>query len=340
MRIDFMKTHNVPTTRALHRVLRVAAALAAFAAGAMMPAHAQDGYPSRPVKLIVPFAPGGATDVIGRLVAQKLGEALKGTVVVENRPGGGSVLGTDVAAKAAPDGYTLVMSNGSAITTGPFLRSNMPYKATEDFTHVFMIGTFPNAFVVRAENPVKSFSEFVALARSKPGTINYSSAGVGSAGFLTGEMLRQNANMTMLHVAYRGTGPATVDLLGGQIDALFDGLPTAAAQAKAGKLRILAVTGPKRMPGFPDVPTMNELLPGIVGEAWFGISVPARTPVAIVERLEAELTKIVNAPDVNARLSELGMAPTALGGKDFAAFLQSESNRWGPVIKAANIKID
>ena len=303
-------------------------------------AQAQDNYPSRSIKLIVPFAPGGAPDVIGRLMAQKLGEALKGTVVVDNRPGAGSVLGTDAAVKSPPDGYTLVMTNGSAITTGPFLRSSMPYKPIEDFNHLVLIGTFPNAFVVRADHPAKSFSDFVSLARSKPGVINFSSAGVGSAGFLTGEMLRQTGGVLMTHIAYKGTGPATLDLLGGQIDALFDGLPTAAVQVRAGKLRVLAVTGSKRAAMFPDAPTMNEVISGIVGEAWFGISLPARTPAAITDKLETEIARIVAAPDVQARLAELGMTPIGSGRKEFSAFLRAESDRWGPIIKAANIQID
>ncbi|MGA0571368.1 Bug family tripartite tricarboxylate transporter substrate binding protein [Variovorax sp. VNK109] len=318
--------------------LTALAAVTAF--GASSTAFAQEAYPSRPVRLIVPFAPGGATDVIGRLMAQKLGDALKGSVVVENKPGAGSVLGTDVGVKSPADGYTLVMTNGSAVTTAPFLRSSMPYKPIDDFTHIALIGTFPNAFVVRTENPMKTFAEFVQIAKAKPGTLNYSSAGVGSAGFLTGEMLKQMANAPMTHIAYKGTGPATVDLLGGQIDALFDGLPTAGAQARAGKVRVLAVTGAKRSPLFPDVPTMNEVVPGVIGEAWFGISMPAKTPQPVVDRLETEITRIITAPDVQARLIELGMTPMGVGRKEFGAFLRSETDRWGPVIKAANIQIE
>ena len=332
-----------PRTRQMQRrsaALAMGLAMALGAAGWAGPAAAQEAYPARPVKLIVPFAPGGATDVIGRLMAQRLTDSMKVQVVVDNRPGAGSVLGTDLAAKAPPDGYTLVMTNGSAITTGPHLRPSMPYRPMDDFVHVALIGTFPNAFVVRTENPLKSFADFVAQARARPGTVNYSSAGVGSAGFLTGEMLNQRASTAMTHIAYKGTGPATVDLLGGQIDALFDGLPTATTQARAGKVRVLAVTGARRVAAFPDVPTMNEVVPGVVGEAWFGISVPARTPAPVVERLEAEILRIVNAPEVQARLVELGMAPLALGQKDFVPFLRADSERWGPVIKAANIKVE
>lgn len=335
-----MKLNKIKQRGTIQRLLQTIAASAVFAVTTALPVHAQDAYPSQPIKLIVPFAPGGATDVIGRLMAERLGDTLNGTVVVENRPGVGSILGTDVAARSKPDGYTLVMSNGSAITTGPYLRANMPYEVLDDFIHVFMIGTFPNAFVVRSENSIKTFSEFVSMARSNPDAVNFSSAGVGSVGFLTGEMLRQTGNMSMLHVPYKGTAPATVDLLGGRLDALFDGLPTAAAQAKSGNVRILAVTGANRVPAFPDVPTMSEVIPGIVGEAWFGISVPAKTPVPIVEKLETALAQIVAEPAVQKRLTELGMVPMGLNHEDFLTFLQSESERWGPIIKAANIQID
>ena len=303
-------------------------------------ARADEAFPSKPIKLVVPFAPGGATDVIGRLMAQKLSESLKMAVIVDNKPGAGSVLGTDFAAKSAPDGYTWVMTNGSAITTGPLLRQSMPYKAMDDFAHVFVIGTFPNAFVVRTESPIKSFAEFVAHARSNPGKLNYSSAGIGSAGYLTGEMLKQIGQLNMTHVAYKGTGPATIDLLGGQIDALFDGVPTAITQAKAGKVRLLAVTGAKRISSHPDLPTMNEVLPGVIGEAWFGLSAPAKTPVAILEKMETELMRIVAASDVQTKLIDLGMSPLSLGRKDSTAFIRADTNRWEPIIKTANIKID
>lgn len=334
-----MNTVNVPSQR---RTLIRAACLVVSAAlcGMATSVQAQSDYPSRAVRLIVPFAPGGATDLIGRLLAQKLSEAdsLNASVIVENRPGAGSVLGTDAAVKSAADGYTLVMSNGSAITTAPFLRASLPYDPDKDFKHVALIGTFPNAFVVRTENPIQSFEEFVGQARAKPDTINFSSAGVGSAGFLTGELLRQNG-VAMTHIPYKGTGPATVDLLGGQIDALFDGLPTATTQVKAGKMRVLAVSGATRMPNFPEVPTMDEVVPGVVGEAWFGISVPANTPPAVIDKLEAEIVRIVAAPDVQTRLQELGMSPIGAGQQQFAQFIRAESDRWGPVIKAANIPV-
>ncbi len=312
---------------------------AAGLVGAVPGAFAQT-FPARPLKLVVPFPPGGSTDVIARMIAQRLGEALKTTVVVDNRPGVGSVLGTDVVAKAAADGYTLVVSANPAIAPGPLMRNSMPYDPVRDFTHLALLGTFPNGFVVRADHPAKSMAEFVALARAKPGVMNYSSAGLGSAGFLTGELLKQAAGISMVHVPYKGSGPAITDLIGGQLDGMFESLVTATSYVRGGKLRLLAVSGDGRSKTFPDVPALNEVVPGVVGGAWFGISAPARLPGDIAQRLQAEVQAIVNAPDMQTRLSELGMTPLPLGGTDFAAFIQAENRRWGPVIKAGRITVE
>jgi len=307
--------------------------------GALAGAAAQ-AYPSRPVKLIVPFPPGGSTDVIARMMAQRLGDALKTPVVVENKPGVGSVLGTDAVAKAAADGYTLVVSANPAIAPGPLMRTSMPYDPIRDFTHLALLGTFPNGFVVRAEHPAKTMAEFVAMARARPGSINYASAGLGSAGFLTGELLKQAAGIDMVHVPYKGSGPAITDLLGGQLDGMFESLVTATAYVRGGKLRLLAVSGEARSKTFPEVPALTEVVPGVVGGAWFGISAPARLPANIALRLQTEVQAIVNAPDIQARLGELGMTPVPLVGADFLAFIQAENRKWGPVIKAGKITVD
>lgn len=307
--------------------------------GALAGAAAQ-AYPSRPVKLIVPFPPGGSTDVIARMMAQRLGDALKSPVVVENKPGVGSVLGTDAVAKAAADGYTLVVSANPAIAPGPLMRTSMPYDPIRDFTHLALLGTFPNGFVVRAEHPAKTMAEFVAMARARPGSINYASAGLGSAGFLTGELLKQAAGIDMVHVPYKGSGPAITDLLGGQLDGMFESLVTATAYVRGGKLRLLAVSGEARSKTFPEVPALTEVVPGVVGGAWFGISAPARLPANIALRLQTEVQAIVNAPDIQARLGELGMTPVPLVGAEFLAFIQAENRKWGPVIKAGKITVD
>jgi tripartite-type tricarboxylate transporter receptor subunit TctC len=288
----------------------------------------------------VPFPPGGSTDVISRLVSQRLGDALKVAVVVENKPGVGSILGTDFVAKSAPDGYTLIVASNPAIAPGPLMRSSMPFDPLKDFAHIALLGTFANGFVVRADHPAKTMSEFVALARARPGALNYASAGVGSSGFLSGELLKQLASINMVHVPYKGSAPAITDLIGGQIDGMFESLVTASSYVRSGKLRLLAVSSDKRSKLFPDVPTLNEVVPGVTGGAWFGISAPARTPPDVVQRLQTELQTIVNAPDMQARLAELGMTPVALGGADYMNFLINENRKWGPVIKAGNIKVE
>ena len=297
-------------------------------------------YPARSIKLIVPFPPGGSTDVVARLLAQRLGDALKQPVVVENKPGVGSVLGTDFVAKAAPDGYTLLVAANSSIAPGPLMRSNMPYDPIKDFVHSAMIGSFPNGFMVRADHPAKTMQEFLALARARPGSINYASAGIGTSGFLSGELLKQTAQINMVHIPYKGSGPAITDLLGGQLDALFEGLVTATGYAKSGKLRLLAVTSERRVKSFPDVPTLSEVVPGVSGAAWFGISAPAKTPAAITERLQAEVLAIVQSPDMQTRLTDLGMTPLAFGSADYLAFINNENRKWAPVIKAANVKVE
>ena len=298
------------------------------------------GYPARPIKLVVPFPAGGSTDVIARLVGQRLGDAVKMAVVIDNKPGAGSILGTDFVAKAAPDGYTLVVAANPAIAPGPLMRSGMPYDPVRDFVHIALLGTFPNGFVVRADHPAKTMAEFITMARAKPGAINYASAGVGSSGFLSGELLKQMAGINMVHVPYKGSAPAITDMIGGQIDAMFESLVTATSYIRAGKLRLLAVTSERRMKNFPDVPTMNEVVPGVSGGAWFGISAPAKTPPEIVQRLEGELQTILNAPDIQNRLLELGMTPLPLTGADYVSFIQGENRKWGPVIKAGSIKVD
>ena len=320
--------------RQWHRV-----AMAVGMLGLMPQANAQS-FPSRPIKLVVPFPPGGSTDVIARMMAQKLAEALKINVVVENKAGVGSILGTDAVAKAAPDGHTLVVSANPAIAPGPLMRSNMPYDAFRDFTHLALLGTFPNGFVVRADHPAKSMAEFVAMARARPGVLNYASAGLGSSGFLTGELLKQAAGINMVHVPYKGSGPAITDLIGGQLDGMFESLVTATNYVRGGKLRLLSVSGEVRNKNFPDVPTLTELVPGVVGGAWFGISAPAKLPGPIANRLQTEIQAIVNSPEMLSRLSEMGMSPMPLAGQDFVAFLQAENRRWGPLIRAGKISVD
>ena len=315
-----------------HLFIGVAAAIASHAAPLMAQA-----WPNRPIRLIVPFAPGGSTDILARFLAQRLQDGTKASYVVENRPGAGGTVGADAAAKAAPDGYTLLMSNNASISLGPQINS-VTYKPMEDFAHLVLLGMLPNLLVVRADHPAKNFREFIALARAKPGVLNYSSAGVGSAGYLSGELLKQRAGIDMVHIPYKGTGPATADMIAGQLDAVLDGPVAAGGYIRGGRARALAAASSERLKAYPDVPTMDEVVPGTGGEAWFGISTQAQVPKDILERLQAELSKVIAQPEFQGKLGELGLTPRYLAGAEYTAFIQGEIRRWGPVIKAAGVK--
>jgi len=297
-------------------------------------------WPEQAIRLIVPFSPGGATDVIGRLVANALTEEIGQSVIVENRGGAASILGTNLGAKARPDGYTLVITNGAAITTGPLLGQKTPYDPHRDFTHIMLLGTFPNALLVRTSHPAQNFQDFIQKARQAGGQYSYGSAGVGSAGFLTGEMLKQRTGISMTHVPYKGTGPAMNDLLGGQLDAVFNNLATASALSKAGAVRVLAVSGSKRVPEFPNVPTMDEVVPGTVGEAWFGISGPAGIPATVLDRLQDALGNIMATADFRAKLAAQWLTPVGALQAEFVRFLHEEEHKWAPIIQATNITLN
>ncbi|MBC7622179.1 MAG: tripartite tricarboxylate transporter substrate binding protein [Aeromicrobium sp.] len=314
------------------------------AAGALAarttPTSALARWPAKPVKLVVPFAPGGGSDIIARLLAPKFLEMLQQPLLIENRPGASGTIGADVVAKAAPDGYTLLMSNNASIATAPLVYGKTPYQPVAGFVHVVMIGSFANGFLVRADHPAKSFPEFISLARQQPGRLTFASAGPGSAGHLTGELLKIRAGIDIQHVPYKGTGPAIVDLVSGQIDALFDGLPASLGYIRSGKLRSLAISSAKRLPALPNVPTINEHIPGVVGTAWFGISAPARTPQVIIESLQDAVQRCLAMLDLRARYAEIGVVPSGQGEREYTAFIEQEIAQWAPVIKAANVKAD
>jgi tripartite-type tricarboxylate transporter receptor subunit TctC len=294
-------------------------------------------WPSRPIRIIVPFAPGGSTDILARFLAQRLSDAMKTNFIVENRPGAGGTVGADAAAKATPDGYTLFMSNNASNSLGPQI-NNVNYKPLDDFAHLVLLGLFPNLLIVRTDHPARTFQDFIALARAKPGVLNYSSAGVGSAGFLSGELLKQRARIDIVHIPYKGTGPATADMAAGLLDAVFDGPVAARPYLQGGRARILAVAGSERLKAYPDAPTMEEIVPGTGGEAWFGISTQARVPREILERLQSELARVVAQADVQAKLAELGLNPRFMASAEYTRFIQNEISRWGPVIRAAGLK--
>lgn len=297
-------------------------------------------YPTHPVKLVVPLAPGGPPDRTARLLAQHLGEALKQPVVVENRTGAGSLLGADYVAKAAPDGYTLLITSQASISLGPLLRARTAYDPIKDFAHVALIGTFPMFFMVRADHPARSFQEFLSMAKAKPGSLSYGSSGIGSLGHLLGELIKQLGGVTILHVAYKGATPAISDLMGGHIHATYIADSSAMEFARSGKLRMLATTTERRVSGVPEVPAMNEIVPGVHGSLWYGVSAPARTPQAVIDRLQAEILSSINSGDMQASLTGIGMTPVPLGSGEFLTFIQNEMRKWEPIVKANNIRID
>ena len=321
--------------------MRLARQAASIACSALLSLGAwAQTYPSQPIKLIIPFATGTGSEVALRLIAERLATALKQAIVIENRPGAGSTLGADAVAKAAPDGYTLAATYNSSIAPGPLMYKKIPYDPIKDFQHIVLIGLYPQYLIVKADSPIKTIQEFIALVKAKPGTVNYASAGVGTSGFLAAELLKQTLNLNMTHIPYKGPAPAIVDLLGGRLDMVLTA--SAAELVKTGKVRVLAVTSEKRMPTYPDIPTLDEIAPGVQAVSWVGISAPAQTPKAVTARLERELLEILNTPDMQARLNDpvLGLTLSVRNADRFLEFIQKEMRTWAPVIKAGNIQVD
>ena len=316
-----------------HVMKIVIAIVVALFSGSVWP---QSDYPNHPVRLIVPFPPGGATDVVARLLSSRLSEGLKQQVIIDNRPGAGATLGTEQAARAAPDGYTLVVSSFPSFTTGPLANPNVRYDPIDDFTHLALLGTFPNALVVRADSPLRSVSDLVAFARANPGKLTYGSAGQGSSGHMTGQLLAREAKIDIVHVPYKGAAPAFLDLLAGQINADFDGMINAAKQAEAGKILILAVTSDKRLASHPAVPAIAETVPGVSGESWFGVAAPARLPAPLAQKLEAEIAAAMQHAEVRSRLTETGMTLSTLRGTAVADFVRADIRKWSALAAGLN----
>ena len=295
-------------------------------------------YPSRTVRLVVPFAAGGSTDIIGRTVGQKLNEMWGQPVVVDNRPGGSTVIGTDVVAKSAPDGHTLLVTP-APFTIVPSLIAKLPYDPAKDFEPITLINTTPLVVVVHPGVPAKSVKDLIALAKAKPGSINYGSSGSGGSNHLAGELFNALAGVRMVHVPYKGNAPALTDLLGGHVDLVFNGLTSAMPLIKSGKLRALAVTSIKRTGSLPDMPTLDELgLKGFQAVAWNGLSAPARTPKDIIAKINADVLKVVRSPELAERLRAEGSDPVGNSPEQYAAFLRDEIAKWSKVIKFAGVK--
>jgi Uncharacterized protein conserved in bacteria len=316
-------------------------ALAAAALALAGTAFAQANFPSHPVTLTVGFAPGGGTDTMARVVAQKLSQNIGQSVVVENRAGAGGNIAAQQIANAPPDGYTIHLSSVGPLTVAPAMQKNLAYDPKKDIAPITMGAVFPNVFVVNPGVPAKTLAEFVQLAKSQPGKITYASSGVGGAGHLSGELFKLAAGIDMVHVPYKGGGPAMTDLLGGRVD-MYAAVPsTALPHVQAGKLRALAVTGPKRLATMPDVPTVAESgYPGFEAVNWYCFVAPGKTPKDIIDFWNREIVKVLNDPQVKAELSKHDLVPDPGTPQELARYIDSETEKWARVVRAAKITAD
>lgn len=315
--------------------------LLAIAATLTSPLAASQAYPSKPVRLIVPFPPGGATDIIGRTLAQKLSTQLGQTVIVDNKPGAGGTLGSNEAAKAAPDGYTLLLATTSTHSIAPSLYKNIPYSVERDFAPISEVATATNVLIVTPNLPVTNVAELVALAKSKPDALNFASSGNGTIVHLQSELFKLDAGVQLTHVPYKGTALAIPDLIGGQTHLLFDSLVSALPHIKGGKVKALAVTSTKRTPLLPNVPTVIESgLPGYEVNTYFGLFAPPGTPRDIVQRLQREVAAAVQSAEVKERFASQGAEPVGGTPEALSALIRTETVKWKRVIDAGQIKLD
>ena len=322
-------------TVTLHDIL-LGVALASFSAVAV----AAQQFPTRPIRLIVPFAPGGGTDITARAIAQKLGESWGQTVVVDNRPGANGTIGVDIAAKSAPDGYTLTMiSSSHAVNTGLHLKQ--PYDLLKDLAPITQATSQPYALVINPAVPAKSVKELIAVAKAKPGSLNYGSSGTGGISHLAGALLGTLTGTQLVHIPYKGGAPATIDVIAGQIQILFGTLLLTGPHIKAGRLRVLAVTTPQRWPGTPELPTMQEAgVPGFVITQWYGLLAPAKTPQPVVAKLNQEIARLLHLPDVKEKLAADGADAVGNTPEQFGAHIKSEIAKYGKLVKEIGLKAD
>jgi len=312
-------------------------ALTLFMSALAVGAQAQ-GFPNKTVRLVVPFAAGGSTDIVGRILAQKLNEMWGQPVIVDNRAGGSTVIGTDIVAKAPPDGHTLLITP-APFTIVPSLAKKLPYDPRRDFEPITLINTTPLVVVVHPGVPAKSIKDLVALAKAKPGALNFGSSGSGGSNHLAGELFNAMAGVKMVHVPYKGNAPALIDLVGGHVDLVFNGLTSALPLIKSGKLRPLGVTSLKRAGALPEAPTLDEQgLKGFQAVAWNGLTAPARTPREVIAKINADVLKVVRSPELVEKLRSEGSDPVGSSVPDYAAFLRDEIAKWAKVIKFANVK--
>jgi tripartite-type tricarboxylate transporter receptor subunit TctC len=298
-------------------------------------------YPERVVRIVNPYPPGGSVDVMARILAQKLSDNLGQQFIVENRSGGGGNTGSDFVAKAEPDGYTLLFTAPGPLTVNQTLYSKLAFDPTTDFAPIALFATAPIVLIVNPAVPANDVRELIALAKKEPGKINFASAGNGTTNHLSGELFKSMAQIDIVHVPYRGAGPAMNDLVGGHVQMFFDLMPVVLPQVAAGKVRALANAGIRRPAALPNVPTVAEQgLPGFDASSWYGLVAPAKTPEPVLAKLREEVAKALKAPDMVARIQELGSEPGTVSGKDFGAFLAAETRKWAEVIRASGAKAD
>ncbi|HSQ04989.1 MAG TPA: tripartite tricarboxylate transporter substrate binding protein [Burkholderiales bacterium] len=320
------------------RSIWIFAALAVLCSSAT---NAQQHYPTRTVRVVVFLPAGGAGDVTARIVAQKMSDAFGQNFLVDNRPGMGGVIGTGIVAKAPPDGYTLLACGITTHGIGPHIYSNLPYDPVRDFAPVVLSSTMPIFLLVNAQVPVKTVSDLIALAKAKPESINFASPGTGSAPHLVGELFKTVTGIPSQHIPYKGSGTAAPDLVGGHVQFMFDAIAGHLAGVQSGRVKAMAVTGPSRVAAFPDTPTMAEVgLPRVTGSVWYGLLAPAGTPTEIISKLNAEANRILAMQEVKDRMAVAGMYPAGGTPEEFGKFIRDELAKWGPIVKAAGVKVD
>jgi tripartite-type tricarboxylate transporter receptor subunit TctC len=316
--------------------MKLVAAICVLLAAAL--AAQARAFPDKPVRLVVPYSAGGSTDLISRALGQKLSEMWGQPVVIDNRPGGSTIIATNIVSKSAPDGYTLLVTTTS-FTIVPSLTDKLPYDPAKDFEPITLINTTPLVLVVNPGVPANSVKELIALAKARPGELNFGSAGSGGSNHLAGELFNVMAGVRIVHVPYKGNAPALTDLVGGHVDMVFNGLTSAVPLIKAGKLRPLAVTSLTRAGALPEIPTLDELgLKGFQAAAWNGLSAPARTPKEVIARINADVVKVLHSPELVERLKAEGSDPVGNSPEQFTAFLREETAKWSKVMRFANIK--
>jgi tripartite-type tricarboxylate transporter receptor subunit TctC len=295
-------------------------------------------YPVRPIRLVVPYPPGGPTDFVGRTVGQKLSQFVGQQVVVDNRPGAGTIIGSELVARAAPDGYTLLFGTGGGTFLAPLMIPKVPYDPLRDFAPITMLVQSPQVLVAHPSVPATTIPELIALAKSKPGALNFASVGTGTSPHLGGELFQSLTGTKIVHVPYKGTAPAMTDLISGQVQMMFTSMPTVLAHVKAGRLKLLGTGGTKRSAVIPETPSISEFVPGFELITWYGIFAPARTPDPIIRRLNTEIVKVLNDPESRDRMAAQGLEPAPMKPEELKRYTEQDTSRWARLIKAAGIK--